>query len=96
MKKTKRVDVVCPGFVADCLETLEEIAMEGKHIFQSNGGGEYHYIPALNENDAWIHAMTAIALDNLQGWVSAEWDSTQARQTAEMTKLRAQGLGANQ
>jgi ferrochelatase len=88
--------VICPGFSSDCLETLEEIAMEGEHIFQSNGGGEYHYIPALNENDAWIHAMTAIALENLQGWVAAEWDSVQAKKEAEMTKLRAQSLGASQ
>ncbi len=94
--KTKRIDVVCPGFSSDCLETLEEIAMEGKHIFQSNGGGEYHYIPALNENDAWIHAMTEIALENLQGWVSAEWDSVTAKNNAELTNLRAQSLGANQ
>lgn len=94
--KTKRVDVVCPGFSSDCLETLEEIAMEGKHIFQNAGGGEYHYIPALNENEPWIHAMTTIALENLQGWVSAEWDTEQAKKTAEMTKLRAQAMGAKQ
>jgi ferrochelatase len=92
----EHIDVICPGFSSDCLETLEEIAIEGKHIFQSNGGGEYHYIPALNENEDWIHAMTTIALENLQGWVDAEWDSTKARQAAEMTKLRARGLGANQ
>ena len=94
--KTKRIDVICPGFSSDCLETLEEIAMEGKHIFQSNGGGEYAYIPALNENEAWIHAMTAIALENLQGWVSNEWDSIQAKKDAEMTKLRAQSMVNNQ
>jgi ferrochelatase len=93
---TKRVDVICPGFSSDCLETLEEIAIEGKHIFQSNGGGDYEYIPALNENEAWIHAMTAIALENLQGWVGAEWDDTQAKKEAEMTKLRAQSLVNNQ
>ena len=93
--KVNRIDVICPGFSSDCLETLEEIAMEGKHIFQNNGGGEYHYIPALNENDAWIHAMTAIALENLQGWVSTEWDVSQAKNDAEMTKLRAQGLANN-
>ena len=46
-KNTRRVDVVCPGFVADCLETLEEIAQEGKEDFQHAGGGEYHYIPCL-------------------------------------------------
>ncbi|MEQ1487272.1 MAG: ferrochelatase [Methylotenera sp.] len=89
---TKRIDVICPGFSSDCLETLEEIAMEGKHIFQSNGGGEYSYIPALNENDAWIHAMTEIALENLQGWVSVEWDGNQASKDAEATRLRAQAL----
>jgi ferrochelatase len=47
-QKTGRVDVVCPGFVADCLETLEEIAQEGKEDFLHAGGGEYHYIPCLN------------------------------------------------
>jgi ferrochelatase len=94
--KTKRVDVICPGFSSDCLETLEEIAMEGKHIFQSAGGGEYNYIPALNENEPWIHAMTTIALENLQGWVSTEWDAAQAKKDAEMTKLRAQAMGAKQ
>ncbi len=93
---TRRVDVLCPGFSSDCLETLEEIAMEGKHIFQSNGGGDYEYIPALNESEAWIHAMTAIALENLQGWVSPEWDNVQAKKEAEMTKLRAQSLVNNQ
>ncbi len=94
--KTKRIDVICPGFCADCLETLEEIAMEGKEIFTHAGGGEYHYIPALNENEAWIHAMTEIALENLQGWVSSDWNVEQAKIDAEMTKLRAQSLGASQ
>jgi ferrochelatase len=68
-QKTKRVDVVCPGFVADCLETLEEIAMEGKEDFQHAGGGEYHYIPCLNERDDWMHALTDLVMDNLQGWL---------------------------
>ena len=95
-EKTARIDVICPGFSADCLETLEEIAMEGKEIFTHAGGGEYHYIAALNENDAWIHAMTEIALENLQGWVSSDWNVEQAKKDAEMTKLRAQSLGASQ
>ncbi|HSI37940.1 MAG TPA: ferrochelatase [Methylotenera sp.] len=94
--KTKRIDVVCPGFSSDCLETLEEIAIEGKEIFKHAGGGEYHYIPALNENEAWIHAMTTIALENLQGWVSTDWNREQAKKEAEMTKLRAQAMGAKQ
>ncbi len=95
-QKIKRIDVVCPGFSSDCLETLEEIAMEGKHIFQSNGGGEYNYIPALNENEAWIHAMTTIALENLQGWISTEWDANAAQQISKDTAARAKALGAKQ
>lgn len=69
-QKLGRVDVVCPGFSSDCLETLEEIAMEGKTLFLEAGGGEYHYIPALNDRDTWIKAMREITLDNLTGWVT--------------------------
>jgi ferrochelatase len=89
---TNRIDVICPGFSSDCLETLEEIAMEGKHIFQSNCGGEYHYIPCLNGREAWISAMTDIAMENLQGWVSAEWDAAEAQKQANLTAQRAQAL----
>ena len=64
----RRVDMICPGFVADCLETLEEIAQEGKADFISAGGREYHYIPALNEDDAWLHALTNIVENRLAGW----------------------------
>lgn len=94
--KTKHIDVVCPGFSSDCLETLEEIAMEGKEIFQSNGGGKYHYIPALNAQESWIHAMTDIALENLQGWVSEQWDTGAAKVAANETEQRAKALGAKQ
>jgi protoporphyrin/coproporphyrin ferrochelatase len=90
--KISRIDVICPGFSSDCLETLEEIAIEGKHIFQSNGGGDYNYIPALNENDAWIHAMTEIAVENLQGWVSGDWDTNAAKKISEQTNMLANSL----
>jgi ferrochelatase len=89
--KTQRVDVVCPGFVADCLETLEEIAMEGKEDFQHAGGGEYNYIPCLNDRDEWIHALTDLVLDNLQGWL-IEPDAAEL----EQGRLRALALGAKQ
>ena len=59
-EKLARVDVVCPGFVSDCLETLEEIAIEGKAIFQRAGGGEFHALPCLNEAPQWIVAMARI------------------------------------
>ena len=56
-----RVDVVCPGFVADCLETLEEIGIEGRRAFLTAGGREFHLIPCLNESPEWIAALAAIA-----------------------------------
>ncbi|MEP6723963.1 MAG: ferrochelatase, partial [Variovorax sp.] len=65
---TSRVDVICPGFPADCLETLEEIAMEGRDAFLQAGGKEFHYIPALNDSPAWITALCAVAERNLAGW----------------------------
>ena len=68
-KKTKRVDLVCPGFVADCLETLEEIALEGKEDFQHAGGGSFHYIPCLNERPDWIQALGDLVISNIQGWL---------------------------
>jgi ferrochelatase len=67
--KTGRVDVTCPGFVTDCLETLEEIAMEVRDEFLHAGGGEYHYIPCLNERPDWIQALGSVVLDNLHDWL---------------------------
>lgn len=71
----KSVQVISPSFSADCLETLEELAVENKHTFQSNGGGDYHYIPALNADDKHIDLIEALAMphvmawqDNLKGW----------------------------
>jgi ferrochelatase len=64
----KRVDVICPGFAVDCLETLEEIAMEGRHDFIEAGGLQFEYIPALNSQAAWIEAMTKIVLQHTAGW----------------------------
>jgi ferrochelatase len=88
-QKTKRVDVVCPGFVADCLETLEEIAMEGKEDFQHAGGGEYHYIPCLNVRNDWMHALTDLVMENLHGWL-IEPDAAEL----EQGRLRALAMGA--
>ncbi len=82
-----RVDVVCPGFVADCLETLEEIAMECKAAFLAGGGREFHYIPCLNEDTAWISALADLVESQLQGWP----DSTPADPAEAM---RAKNLGA--
>jgi ferrochelatase len=93
-QKTARVDVICPGFVADCLETLEEIAIENKAAFLKAGGGEFHYIPCLNERDDWIGALCDLALENLQGWLPAEWSEPKAQEAAQRSRERALRLGA--
>ncbi len=63
-----RVDVFCPGFVADCLETLEEIGIEGQKLFKKAGGGEFHLIACLNDSPHWIEALADWVQLNLQGW----------------------------
>jgi ferrochelatase len=55
-----RVDVVCPGFVADCLETLEEIGIVACAAFLASGGREFHLVPCLNESREWIEALAAL------------------------------------
>ena len=89
-QKTKRVDVVCPGFVSDCLETLEEIALEGREIFTGAGGGEFHYIPSLNEHPLWIEAIRNIIQTHLTGWA----DQRLSDDAAERSCRRALSLGA--
>lgn len=56
----KTVDIVCPGFAVDCLETLEEIAMENKAVFIEAGGKEYRYIPALNDSESHVDAIVKL------------------------------------
>ncbi len=85
-----RVDVICPGFVADCLETLEEIGIEGKASFLAAGGKEYHVIPCLNESDTWIQALAQIALQHMQGWDRPASDAAELARSNE----RARALGA--
>jgi ferrochelatase len=89
-QRVRRVDVICPGFVADCLETLEEIGIEGKAVFLNAGGREFHAIPCLNERTDWIHALTDIAAANLVGWT----DIATTHETLQMSRLRALNLGA--
>lgn len=59
----KKVAIVCPAFVSDCLETLEEIQMGGAETFKEHGGEEYTYIPCLNDDDSFIEVLKKIALD---------------------------------
>ena len=84
----------CPAFVADCLETLEEIAIENKAAFLRAGGDDFHYISSLNEREAWIDGLLRIALENLHGWVSVKWDGAAAARIGEASQMRARALGA--
>lgn len=83
----KTVDVMCPGFVSDCLETLEEIAMEGKEDFLTQGGQDYRYIPCLNDHPDWIKALADLVENQLGGWIATADD-------AEMRQQRALNCGA--
>ena len=65
---TQSVDVVCPGFTGDCLETLEEISMEGREAFLHAGGKTFNYIPCLNDEPVWVDALAGIAAQHMQGW----------------------------
>ena len=64
----KSVDVVCPGFAADCLETLEEIAILNRGFFLAAGGERFRYIPALNDQPDHIRALADVVERNVQGW----------------------------
>jgi ferrochelatase len=88
----RRVDVACPGFVSDCLETLEEIGIEAKAAFLRAGGKEFHAIPCLNERPGWIAALAALALKHLDGWLDAPPDA--AAREATQTRAKARGAAA--
>ena len=88
-QKVNRVDVICPGFVSDCLETLEEIAIEGKTIFIQSGGRDFNFIPCLNERDDWIQTLTDIVLKQLLGWTAGP-----SSEELDSSRLRAMAMGA--
>ncbi|MBI2744168.1 MAG: ferrochelatase [Burkholderiales bacterium] len=83
----KRIDVVCPGFTSDCLETLEEIAQEVREAFLHAGGEAFHYIPCLNDSPEWIAAMGHLCEQHLGGW-----PTRQAPDAAALAASRAAAL----
>jgi ferrochelatase len=87
----QHVDVICPGFVADCLETLEEIAIEGKADFLQAGGKVFHTVECLNERPEWIEALAQIVTEHGGDWLQAGRDAP----AAQRTLLRAQAVGAS-
>lgn len=86
-KGIRSVQLICPGFSADCLETIEEIGVENREYFMHAGGQRYEYIPCLNSQEGHIAALTQIIEEQLQGWLPLSQDS-------EATAARALKLGA--
>jgi ferrochelatase len=68
-RRLDRLAVMCPGFTADCLETIEEMGMTNRELYEHEGGREYRLIPCLNDHPAWIDGMETIARRELQGWI---------------------------
>lgn len=64
----KDINIICPGFSNDCLETLEEIKVENKQVFMDAGGETYHYIPALNDSDEHIQLIKTLVETHTQNW----------------------------
>jgi ferrochelatase len=84
-----RVDVICPGFSTDCLETLEEIAMQNAGFFSEAGGGSLHYIPSLNSRDDHVRFLTELLRKHTAGWENVI-DASSLHESSE----RARVLGA--
>jgi ferrochelatase len=92
-KGLKTVDLVCPGFTSDCLETLEEINMEAREAFLHAGGQQFQYIPCVNDSPEWIRALTDLAERHLQGWPTKMADNPME---LKASRERALALGAKE
>jgi ferrochelatase len=94
---TSRLDLVCPGFAADCLETLEEIAMQNAEIFSAAGGGTLNYIPALNARDDHVAFLTRLIEKHIGGWPesSPDWSASEVAREQDKSRQRALAMGAS-
>lgn len=92
----KSIDIICPGFASDCLETLEEIDQENREIFLGNGGQNYQYIPCLNDSSPHIQALCSVINQHTLGWAETlpNYDAGKAAVHAKESRERALGLGA--
>ncbi len=92
----KNLQVVCPGFSIDCLETLEEIAMEGKEEFVEAGGEDLQYIPCLNDSDEHVAMLRQLCLRHGQGWPEFEGKTAESeahiKTRLEQTEIAAEAL----
>jgi ferrochelatase len=88
----KRVHVACPGFSADCLETLEEIDQQNRAFFLGAGGEAFHYVPALNERPDHIAALAGLVVRHVQGWPEADPARNPDAVATELAASRARAL----
>lgn len=95
-EKVGNIDVVCPGFAADCLETLEEIEMQNAELYMAAGGGELRYIPALNARDDHVAFLSRLIEKNVGGWPesSPDWNLSDTARQLEKSLQRARAKGA--
>jgi protoporphyrin/coproporphyrin ferrochelatase len=96
----RSLDVICPGFSADCLETIEEMDEQNREVFLHAGGERYRYIPALNDRPDHVRMLADLILSNLRGWAEPRgrseprpaWDASRARLEAAASRERAEAL----
>jgi ferrochelatase len=90
------IDVICPGFAADCLETLEEIEIRGAAAYAAAGGGKLRYIPALNAREDHVAFLSRAIEKNVAGWpeASPDWSQSEAAREMEKSLQRAREMGA--
>jgi ferrochelatase len=89
-KGVNSVQIICPGFSSDCLETIEEIGVENREYFEEGGGERYEYIPSLNSDDAHLDMLFELLESNMQGWEPQHPESE-----FEERGKRAAALGAS-
>jgi ferrochelatase len=95
-EKVGNIDVICPGFAADCLETLEEIEMQNAAAFAAAGGGSLRYIPALNAREDHVAFLSQTIEKNVAGWpeASPDWSSSAEARELDKSLQRARDMGA--
>jgi ferrochelatase len=92
----KNVDIICPGFAADCLETLEEIQMQNKELFIEAGGESFNYIACLNDSEEHMDALSEVLTAHMFGWPETMpgWDAGKLAVKANKSRQRAIDMGA--